>query len=110
MKASVQAFANVDILISNTGIQIVHPIRDIGFYVAEREGFEPPVPQAVQQISSLPQSTTLPPLRGRRILSGGRDLLGAAHVISQRRGHRDRAVRVLVVLEDRDQGAADREA
>src|SRR3954454_16374338 len=32
--------------------------------VAEREGFEPPVPQAVQQISSLPHSTTLPSLRG----------------------------------------------
>src|SRR4029077_2485170 len=32
--------------------------------VAEREGFEPPVPSRVQQISSLPQSTTLPSLRG----------------------------------------------
>src|SRR5437764_200732 len=38
--------------------------------VAEREGFEPPVPQAVQQISSLPHSTTLPSLRGSGILSG----------------------------------------
>src|SRR5688500_15049269 len=31
--------------------------------LAEREGFEPPVPSRVQQISSLPQSTTLPSLR-----------------------------------------------
>ena len=30
---------------------------------AEREGFEPPVAQAPQQISSLPHSTTLPSLR-----------------------------------------------
>ena len=32
--------------------------------LAEREGFEPPVRITVQQISSLPHSTTLPPLRG----------------------------------------------
>ena len=31
--------------------------------LAESEGFEPPVPQAVQQISSLPRSTSLPTLR-----------------------------------------------
>lgn len=32
---------------------------------AESEGFEPPVPQAVQQISSLPRSTTPPTLQKR---------------------------------------------
>ena len=31
--------------------------------LAEREGLEPPVRITVQQISSLPHSTTLPPLR-----------------------------------------------
>ena len=46
MKASVQAFANVDILISNTGIQIVHPILDIGFYVAEGAVSREPVSAA----------------------------------------------------------------
>lgn len=30
-----------------------------GFGFAESEGFEPPVPRRVQQISSLPHSTTL---------------------------------------------------
>jgi len=34
-------------------------------FLAESEGFEPPVPQAVQQISSLPRSTTLPTLQWR---------------------------------------------
>jgi len=28
------------------------------FFMAESEGFEPPVPRRVQQISSLPRSTT----------------------------------------------------
>ena len=32
--------------------------------MAEREGFEPPIPLRVCRISSAVQSTTLPPLRG----------------------------------------------
>ena len=35
-------------------------------FVAEREGFEPPVRLRVLRISSAARSTTLPPLRGRR--------------------------------------------
>ena len=35
-------------------------------YLAEREGFEPPVRFTVQLISSQPHSTTLPPLQGGR--------------------------------------------
>src|SRR5580765_196952 len=77
--------------------------------VAEREGFEPPVPQAVQQISSLPHSTPLPSLRGSRILSGGGEFLLPADVGTQCRWDGDGAIRVLVVLQDRDQRAADRE-
>src|SRR3954452_17351682 len=66
----------------------------------------------VQQISSLPHSTTLPSLRGRaelRILSGA-DALFAAHVAAQ--GGRDdhRAVGLLIVLENRDERAAHGEA
>ena len=37
--------------------------EDIGL-LAEREGFEPPIPLRVCRISSAVQSTTLPPLRG----------------------------------------------
>ena len=33
--------------------------------LAEREGFEPPVPLRVLRISSATRSTTLPPLRSR---------------------------------------------
>ena len=35
--------------------------------MAERGGFEPPEEQALQQISSLPHSTTLPPLHTETI-------------------------------------------
>jgi hypothetical protein len=38
-------------------------------YVAERVGFEPTVPVRVQQFSRLPDSTTLAPLRERKILT-----------------------------------------
>src|SRR5712692_4698500 len=82
-------------------------------YVAEREGFEPPVPRRAQQISSLPRSTTPASLRGPnelQILSGARDPLLPVHVLAQGARHGDRPVRVLVVLENRDQGASHREA
>ena len=75
---------------------------------AEREGFEPPVPQAVQQISSLPHSTTLPSLRGERILLG--NALLAAHVAAQYGRDDDSPVALLEVFEDRDERAADGEA
>src|SRR5205807_10040240 len=81
--------------------------------MAEREGFEPPVRQAAQQISSLPRSTTPASLRGPnepRILSGARDPLLPVHVLAQGARHGDRPVRVLVVLENRYQGAPDGEA
>lgn len=35
--------------------------------MAEREGFEPSVPAKARRISSAVQSTTLPPLRRRRL-------------------------------------------
>src|SRR5712692_9753575 len=82
-------------------------------YVAEREGFEPPVPRRAQQISSLPRSTTPASLRGPnepRILSGARDLLPPAPVLAQGARHGHTPVRVLAVLEKRDQGAPDGEA
>src|ERR1700694_2070004 len=75
-------------------------------YVAEREGFEPSVRQAVQQISSLPRSTTPASLRGPnelQILSGASDPLLSIHILAQSRWHGDRPVRVLVILEDRDE-------
>ena len=53
-----------------------------GLYGGER-GIRTPGTRWVQQISSLPHSTTLPSLRGRNerwILSVARDSLGAAHV------------------------------
>src|SRR5436190_7461904 len=81
--------------------------------MAEREGFEPPVPRRAQQISSLPRSTTPASLRGPnepRILSGARDPLLPAHVLAQGARHANSPVGVLAVLEDRDQGAPDREA
>src|SRR3977135_211123 len=81
--------------------------------MAEREGFEPPVPRRAQQISSLPRSTTPASLRGpneARILSGARDPLLPVHVLAQGARHGDRPVRVLAVLENRDQGAPDGEA
>src|SRR6267143_724453 len=80
--------------------------------MAEREGFEPPVRQAVQQNSSLPRSTSPASLRGpneARILSGARDPLLPVHVLAQGARHGDRPVRVLAVLENRDQGAPDGE-
>ncbi|PAV65909.1 hypothetical protein WR25_20077 [Diploscapter pachys] len=39
--------------------------------VAEREGFEPSVPVKARRISSAVQSTTLPPLRRRRLWQVG---------------------------------------
>jgi hypothetical protein len=38
----------------------------LGPWVAEREGFEPPIRLPVFRISSAARSTTLPPLRGRK--------------------------------------------
>src|SRR3954464_308784 len=75
-------------------------------------GIRTPGTRWVQQISSLPHSTTLPSLRGRaelRILSGA-DALFAAHVAAQ--GGRDdhRAVGLLIVLENGDERAAHGEA
>src|SRR5438552_9158308 len=81
--------------------------------MAEREGFEPPVRQAPQQISSLPRWTTPASLRGPnepRILSGARDPLLPVHVLAQGARHANSPVGVLAVLEDRDQGAPDGEA
>src|SRR5437667_8789543 len=81
--------------------------------MAEREGFEPPVPRRAQQISSLPRSTTPASLRGpneARILSGARDPLLPVHVLAQGARHANRPVGVLAVLENRDQGAPDGEA
>src|SRR5204862_6371640 len=81
--------------------------------MAEREGFEPPVPRRAQQISSLPRSTTPASLRGpneARILSGARDPLLSVHVLAQGARHADRPVGVLAVFENRDQGAPDGEA
>src|SRR5256885_14685086 len=81
--------------------------------MAEREGFEPPVRQAAQQISSLPRSTTPASLRGpneARILSGARDPLLPVHVLAQGARHANGPVGVLAVLENRDQGAPDGEA
>ena len=91
--------------------------------LAEREGFEPPVRITVQQISSLPHSTTLPSLRvaggctareaadfiTHRGSARAGNPLQAAHVGTQRRRHRDRAVGILVVLENRYQRAPDGE-
>src|SRR4051812_5368190 len=39
------------------------------YFVAEREGFEPPVRLRVLRISSAARSTTLPPLRGETHLA-----------------------------------------
>ena len=41
-------------------------------FLAEREGFEPPVPARGQRISSAPRSTTPAPLQGPGILHTGR--------------------------------------
>src|SRR6059036_494485 len=74
--------------------------------MAEREGFEPPVPRRAQQISSLPRSTTPASLRGPsepRILSGARDPLLPVHVLAQGARHANSPVGVLAVLENRDQ-------
>src|SRR6267378_6447961 len=92
---------------------ICHSLNPLGNVLAEREGFEPPVPRRAQQISSLPRSTTPASLRGPnepRILSGARDPLLPVHVLAQGARHGDRPVRVLAVLENRDQSAPDGEA
>src|SRR3954463_10208709 len=75
-------------------------------------GIRTPGTRWVQQISSLPHSTTLPSLRGRaelHILSGA-DAFFAAHVAAQGGRDDERAVGLLVVLEDSDERAADCEA
>ena len=45
-------------------------VPDIQFQLAEREGFEPPIPLRVCRISSAVVSTTHPPLRVTARLSG----------------------------------------
>src|SRR2546426_11964908 len=76
--------------------------------MAEREGFEPPVPRRAQQISSLPRSTTPASLRGPnepRILSGARDPLLPVHVPAQGARHANSPVGGLADLDYRGPGA-----
>ena len=88
-----------------------------GSELAEREGFEPPVPFQVQRFSRPPLSTAQPPLRTERwfsltpagLLRFG-DHLKAAHERAQRLWHLDRSIRLLVVLQNRNQCPAHREA
>src|SRR5436190_6103358 len=76
-------------------------------------GIRTPGTRWVQQISSLPHSTTLPSLRGRTepgILSGARDALPIAHIAPQGRRDDHRAIGLLVILENGDQRAPHGEA
>ena len=54
-----------DNLWDNCEIDIIHvnDFNKIGWQMAEREGFEPPVELPPRRISSAVHSTTLPPLR-----------------------------------------------
>src|SRR5947209_8660484 len=56
----------------------------------------------------MPSSLVIRMRTGKRS-SGMLDGLAAAHIGRQRIGHRDRAVLLLIVLQDGDQGAADRD-
>ncbi len=62
--------------------------------MAEREGFEPPVPLRVLRISSAVRSTTLPPLRG-----GGRAPVVRAQYHGPRAAHKRIATETIIARE-----------
>ena len=96
--------------------------------MAERVGFEPTVGSHLRLISSQVHSTTLPPLRVEnecfrktaivselyysaklgRMVQSGLEHFDAAHIGPQHFGNCDTAVGLLVVLQNSDQGAANR--
>src|ERR1700736_2591585 len=66
-------------------LEMGHPNNELQAYVAEREGFEPPIGLHLCRISSAVHSTTLPPLQApRRVIP--RPAVGAC----SRRGWRAR--------------------
>ena len=79
---------------------------------AEVEGFEPTGPfsdPAVFKTAALNRSAT-PPGEAPALLFVRHDSVKAPHVRSQRNRHDDAAICLLVVLQDRDERAADGQA
>src|SRR6187401_1324981 len=77
--------------------------------MAEGEGFEPPIRFPVQWFSRPPPSTTRPSLRVCSLSFYRFNHFAAAHERAQGVRNDDRAVLLLIVLENRNERAADRQ-